>query len=49
MGEAPLMSETCQLKHIVFEAKVAFIEVLNRYTLADTLSKSQLIPFINLP
>ncbi len=30
------VSESCQLKHYLFAAKQAFVESLNRYTLADT-------------
>ncbi len=33
---------SCQLKHILFDAKQAFVESLNRYTLQDTVKNKEL-------
>jgi Rrf2 family transcriptional regulator, nitric oxide-sensitive transcriptional repressor len=33
------ITNTCQLKHYLFDARQAFINALNRHTLADTVKK----------
>lgn len=35
--------DSCQLKHYLFEATQSFINVLNKYTLADAVRKSTLL------
>lgn len=36
------VSASCQLKHILFDAKQAFVESLNKYTLQDTVKNKEL-------
>lgn len=36
--------DSCQLKHYLFEATQSFIDVLNKYTLADAIGKLPLFP-----
>ncbi|MBY0579779.1 MAG: Rrf2 family transcriptional regulator [Burkholderiales bacterium] len=36
-----VVTKTCNLKSVLFEARNAFIEVLDRYTLADAAAKAQ--------
>ncbi len=39
------ISDTCQLKHYLFDATQSFIETLNKHTLADTVKDTKLIQF----
>jgi Rrf2 family nitric oxide-sensitive transcriptional repressor len=44
------ISESCQLKGVLLEARTAFLDTLDRYTLADMLKeKQQLIQIWNRP
>ncbi len=36
------ITNSCQLKHFLFEATHSYIDTLNQYTLADTVTKSTL-------
>jgi Rrf2 family nitric oxide-sensitive transcriptional repressor len=38
------LTGNCQLKHYFYEASQAFIDVLNRYTLADIVKNKDLFP-----
>jgi Rrf2 family nitric oxide-sensitive transcriptional repressor len=38
------ITNACQLKHYLYEASRAFIDVLNRYTLADAIKNKTLFP-----
>lgn len=40
------ITDSCQLKHYLFEANQSFVETLNKYTLADTI-KNKNITFDN--
>lgn len=44
-GNACRITNTCQLKHYLFDASQAFIDSLNRYTLAETVRDEQLFKF----
>lgn len=39
-----LITNTCQLKHCLFEASRAFTDVLNKYTLADVIKNKSMFP-----
>lgn len=39
------VSESCHLKHILFEAKQSFVESLNKHTLADTAKSKDISKF----
>lgn len=37
------ITSSCQLKHYLFEATQAYFDVLNQYTLADTVTNKELL------
>jgi|TARA_R110002126_G_C10490909_1_gene504519 Rrf2 family nitric oxide-sensitive transcriptional repressor len=39
------ITQSCQLKHYLFEATQSYVDVLNKYTLGDTLTRDNL-PFM---
>lgn len=43
------ITENCRLKHFLFDASRAFIDSLNRHSLADTVKGGALASFMNAP
>lgn len=43
------ITNTCQLKHYLFDARQAFINALNRHTLADTIKKENPLIILQRP
>ncbi|MHB0991865.1 MAG: Rrf2 family transcriptional regulator [Burkholderiales bacterium] len=43
-----VLAPDCHLKHILYEANRAFLEILDRYTIADTKSTETLWQIINI-
>lgn len=43
------ITDTCQLRHYLYEAEQSFISVLNKYTLADTAKKIRIKSLFLLP